>query len=147
MSSLLEDAAARRVELASNWPTAGQVDQMLHKARGASDGTATELRKSGQLLAVYMTEPHHHYRFPNWQLLSDGQPATHFAEILRVLREFGPYLDEDGRTTGWGEAEWFLSAHVLLDDRAPCDVLAHNPQAVLDAARIEYPENNKTGGF
>lgn len=144
--SLLEASAARRDELSCLWPTAGQVDQMLSDACGASIGTATELRHSGRLLGVYMTEPHHHYRFPSWQCSPDGHLIPHVAEILSVLRGFGPYLDEQGRTTGWGETEWFLSAHVLLDDQAPCDMLRHNPQAVLAPAQVEYIENDNTGG-
>lgn len=135
-----EDSAALRMELASSWPTAGEVDQMLEKACGAPPGSATELRKIGQLLAVYVTDPHHHYRFPTWQFLSDGRPVPQFAEILGILRELGPYLDENGRTTGWGEVEWFLAPHVLLEDRPPSDLLPHNPQAVLDAALVEYTQ-------
>ncbi|WP_234412670.1 hypothetical protein [Stenotrophomonas sp. SAU14A_NAIMI4_8] len=62
-------------------------------------------------------------------------------EILQVLRDHGPFEREvDGlrRTTGWGEAEWFLSSNVLLDDAAPADVLATDPVRVLQAARTEF---------
>lgn len=133
---MLEAAAARRTELSSSWPTAEQVGQH-----------ATELRKSGQLLGVYLTKPHHHYRYPLWQFQSDGQPVTHFDEILSIMREYGPYLDKEQRTTGWGEVEWFLSAHVLLNGECPADVLQYDPQAVLEAARVEYIEDGNSDGF
>lgn len=142
--SIEEAAAARRAELSRDWPTAGQVDEKLSETLGAR---ATELRKAGRLLAVYLTEPHHHFRFPSWQFQPDGQPIAQFAEILSILLEFGPYLDQDGRTTGWGETEWFHSPHVLLDDERPCDMLGTEPQRVLDAARVEYIEENDAGGF
>lgn len=140
----MESASERRAELSRDWPTAEQVDEKLLETLGAR---ATELRKSGQLLAVYLTEPHHHFRFPRWQFQPDGPPVAHFAEILSILREFGPYLDQNGRTTGLGETEWFHSPHVLLDDGRPSDMLGTEPQRVLDAARVEYIEENDAGGF
>ena len=136
-SSVAEAAAARRrAELSSSWPTAEQVGQL-----------ATELRKSGQLLGVCVTEPHHDYRFPIWQFQRDGQPVFHFAEILNILREHGIYLNNDLRTTGWGEVEWFLTPHVLLNGESPAEVLQQDPQAVLEAARMEFIEDNNSGGF
>lgn len=108
---------------------------------------ATQLRRNGQLLGVYILEPIHHYRYPSWQFQPDGQPVEHFAVILAIMREHGTYLDENGRTTGWGEVEWFLSPHVLLDDRPPCEVLGESPKSVLEAARVEYVEENNSGGF
>lgn len=136
ISEMLEAAAAKRVELSNRWPTAAQVGPH-----------ATEQRKSGQLLGVYLTEPHHHFRYPVWQFQPDGQPVAHFAEILSIIREDGPYLDKEGRTTGWGEVEWFLSGHVLLNGECPADVLQHDPKAVLEAARVEYIEEGNLGGF
>ena len=76
------------------------------------DQSAQALRRSGQLLAVYVTEPVPHYRYPVWQFKADGEPMDHFAETLQILRERGRYLGKNGQTSGWGEVEWFLSPGV-----------------------------------
>src|SRR5690606_17163062 len=116
-------AAAKRAELSRNWPTAAQVIRSTGTPAANPNDLATPMRRSGQLLGVYLFDPIHHYRYPSWQFQPDGQPVEHFAEILAIMREYGTYLDENGRTTGWGEVEWFLSPHVLLDGAPPCDVL------------------------
>jgi len=55
----------------------------------------------------------------------------------------GPYLvDAQGRTTGWGEVEWFHSFHFLPDGATPAEVLVIDPQAVLRAACTEFDEDN-----
>lgn len=129
-------AARRRAKLSSSWPTAEQVGPL-----------ATELRKSGRLLGVYVTEPNHDYRYPIWQFQPDGQPVILFAEILSIVREYGIYLNNDRRTTGWGEVEWFLTPHVLLNGECPAEVLQNYPQAVFEAARIEFVEASNSGGY
>jgi len=70
--------------------------------------SASELRRQGKLLGVYVTHPTGSYRYPIWQFRPDGQPVERLVEILAVLRDFGPFQREpDGlrRSTGWGEAE------------------------------------------
>ena len=111
------------------------------------DELATQLRRNGQILGVRVPEPIEHYRFPIWQFQSDGQPVKHFAEILTIIRKYGMHLGENQRTSGWGEVEWFLSHHVLLDGERPCDVLSENPIAVLEVARVEFIEDDSSGGF
>ena len=107
---------------------------------------ATQLRRNGQLLGVYIVESTQHYRFPSWQFQPDGQPVKQFAEILAIIREYGMRLGEKGRTSGWGEVEWFLSHHVLLGGDRPCDLLRENPGAVLEVARVEFIEDNSSRG-
>jgi len=75
------------------------------------------------------------------------RPIERFAELLAILRKYGNYLDDQGRTTGWGEVEWFRSAHVLLDDRPPCEVVQEDPDAVLEAAQVEYIKGSNKGEF
>lgn len=70
------------------------------------------------------------YRYPSWQFRSDGQPVDHLAELLGVLRDFGPFQRESGglrRSTGWGEVEWFRSPHALLDGATPAAMLTTDP--------------------
>lgn len=81
------------------------------------------------------------YRYPAWQFRASGQTVDHLAEILMVLRTFGPFEHEPDslrRSTGWGEAEWFLSPHVLLHGATPAEALAVDPAGMLQAARTEY---------
>lgn len=78
--SISELAAENRARLAKDWPTEQQVGQ-----------SAPALRRSGQLLAVYVTEPAPHYRYPIWQFQDDGRPVAHLAETLQILRELGGY--------------------------------------------------------
>jgi len=42
--------------------------------------------------------------------------------------------------SGWGETEWFLSCHTLLDGRQPAEVLRADPARVLAVAREEFSE-------
>lgn len=147
LPDLYEAAAMRRAELSAEWPTAVQAGLAMGIDAEDASQLVTGLRKQGTLLGVYMTEPKHHWRYPRWQFDTEHRPIERFAEILAILREHGNYLDDQGRTTGWGEVEWFLSAHVLLDDRAPCEVVQEDPDAVLEAARVEYIEESNEGGF
>ena len=144
---ILEQAAARRAELAAEWPTAEQVGLAMGLDAKDAVRTVTQYRREGKLLGVYMLEPKHHWRYPSWQFDTAHCPIKLFAEILAILREDGSYLDERGLTSGWGEVEWFLSAHVLLDDRPPFEVIRQAPDAVLEAARVEYIEDSNEGGF
>lgn len=106
---------------------------------------AGQLRGAGQLLGVYVTKPAPSYRYLDWQFGADGEPIEHLAETLSVLREFGPFeIESDGlaRSNGWGEAEWFLSPHALLDGVAPAEALATDPARVLRAARSKFEQGN-----
>lgn len=90
-----------------------------------------------------MAQPVPCYCYPTWQVLPDGRPVVQMAEILTVLRELGSFEREPNgmrRTTGWGEVEWFLSPHILLDGATPAKALAIDPQKVLQVARAEFDE-------
>ncbi|OCG82137.1 hypothetical protein LMG667_19725 [Xanthomonas euvesicatoria] len=140
---LLRDAAAQRQTLAENWLTAAQVSARLGSQATNGSHRASQLRREGQLLGVYVPLPSPSYRYPTWQFGADGQPVEHLTQILTVMRDHGPFEREpDGqrRTTGWGEVEWFHSPHVLLDGATPAQVLASDPARVLQAARTEFKD-------
>lgn len=137
---LEQRAAARRIKLASQWPTAAEVSRNLGSSAGNASHLATKHRRAGKLLGVYLPVPGGSWRFPQWQFQRDGQPVMHLEEILKVLHEQGPFLDTDRRSTGWGEVEWFQSGHVLLDGHTPAEVLATHPHRVLTAAKAEFSE-------
>jgi len=138
---ILLDARARRDELAAQWLCASDVCVQLGTTPCSSVSDVSQLRREGQLLGVYLAHPHPSYRYPTWQFSPDGRPVGQLAEILTVLREFGPFDRESGglrRTTGWGEVEWFLCRHALLDGLSPAELLQSDPARVLRAARIEF---------
>jgi hypothetical protein len=137
MIPLEEAAAAKRAALASDWLTAAEVSRSI----GSTEDLADKMRRDGKLLAVYLDTSAPGFRFPNWQFRDNGQPVRELPHILTVLREQGPFLDESLRTTGWGELEWFISPHVLLDGATPAEILVTAPNRVLAAAELEFGES------
>lgn len=59
-------------------------------------------------------------------------PVKAMAKVIRIFTD---------KTGGWALAGWFSSPNSRLDDRAPKDLLATEPDAVIAAAR------DSTGGF
>jgi hypothetical protein len=140
-SRILTDAEALRVAMASQWLTAAEVDAALGSQALDGGHCASQLRREGRILGVYVTHPLPSYRYPTWQFHQDGQPVGHLGEVLKVLRDSGLFLREQGglrRTTGWGEVEWFLSPHALLNGATPAEMIAIEPERVLHAAQIEF---------
>ncbi|WP_313050978.1 hypothetical protein [Stenotrophomonas cyclobalanopsidis] len=138
---ILLDAGQARAALAAQWLSAAQVSLILGSRLDQHGQHASYLRREGQLLGVYVSRPVASYRYPTWQFRADGQPVGHLAEILKVLRDFGPFVREPNglrRTTGWGEVEWFLSPHALLGGSTPAAVLTANPSRVLLVAQVEF---------
>jgi hypothetical protein len=97
-----------------------------------------QLRKAGTVLAVYWEIDGGSWCYPEWQFGQDGQPLPFLARIIGVLRESGLFLDAQGRSTGWGEFEWFTTRHALLDASTPIEVLQTDPFSVLTAAEQEF---------
>lgn len=135
-----DPAAVRRRELAQDWPKAAEVSRQLGSTAENGSHRANQLRRDGQLLGVWL--PHEQaYRFPDWQFGADGAPVPGLAELLTLLRGPGGMDTVERRTSGWGEVEWFLTPHALLDGETPADVLRHDPERVLAAAREEFQES------
>lgn len=135
--TLDERAAQRRRQLAQDWWVASEVSANLGSAAGNTSQLATQRRREGQLLGVWVSNERC-YRYPPWQFHPDGQPVSQMAEILRLLREPGGMASADRRTSGWQEVEWFYVPHRLLDDLPPHEVLPDDPDRVLDAATRQF---------
>lgn len=138
---ILQDAAALREVLASQWLSVEEVGALLGGEAYISSERVSQLRRESQLLAVYVTSPMAGYRYPTWQFRADGKSVDCLAEILNVLRDYGPFDRESHglrRTTGWGEVEWFMSPHALLDGASPASMLGIDSAGVLRAARAEF---------
>lgn len=143
---ILLAASARREELSRQWLTAAEVGAKIGLPGAFDSHHVSELRRNGQLIGVYLAHPAPSYRYPPWQFHADGRPADQLAEILAVLATFGPFEREAGglrRTTGWGEVEWFLSPHVLLDGGTPASILVVDGLRVLRAARAEFESSSE----
>ncbi|WP_329749543.1 NIF family HAD-type phosphatase [Stenotrophomonas maltophilia] len=142
---ILSDAAVRRDELAAQWHSAAEVSSQLGPSLTSGSGLAGQLRRAGQLLGVYVTKPVPCYRYPDWQFGENGEPVEYLAEILSVLRALDHFeIEPDGlfRSTGWSEAEWFLSPHALLNGMPPAEALTSDPARVLRAARTEFGQED-----
>lgn len=138
---ILHEAAAHREARAAQWLSAAQVSTQLGSLATSGSYRASQLRRAGKLLGGYVRYPEPSYRYPTWQFGPNCQPIDHLTDILRVLRDYGPFkreLKDLNRTTGWGEVEWFLSPNVLLDGSPPAEVLATDPASVLQAVRSEF---------
>ncbi|MDC6695477.1 hypothetical protein, partial [Leclercia adecarboxylata] len=74
---ILRDAADARQTLAGQWLTAAQVSQGLGSHAPNGGRLVSQLRRPGNLLRVYVTNPSPSYRYPTWQFLPRGQPVDH----------------------------------------------------------------------
>lgn len=62
---------------------------------------------------------------------ADGyRPYPAVAQAVRILSKV---LDQNS----WGMASWFLGVNSFLDDQRPADLLASDPEWVLEAAQDE----------
>ncbi|ASK94778.1 hypothetical protein KWH04_17745 [Xanthomonas campestris pv. trichodesmae] len=132
-------AAVRRRHLSQAWPTAAEVSRQLGSTAENGSHRANQLRRDGQLLGVWLPSEQA-YRFPVWQFGSDGRPVPPLVELLALLRGAGGMDTQDRLTSGWGEVEWFLTPHALLDGASPAEVLPHDPARVLAVAQEEFRE-------
>ena len=77
------------------------------------------------------------FLYPTWQFDERGNPISEVVELLALLRSPNG-MDIGIPSTGWGEVEWFLSYHVLLDGLSPAQVLTSDPARVLAIAQEEF---------
>lgn len=132
-----DSAAERRRALARAWPTSAEVSRQLGSTAENASHRANQLRRGGQLLGVWMPSEQA-YRFPVWQFDANGAPVPPLAELLTLLRGPGGMSTQERLTSGWGEVEWFLTPHALLDGASPAEILPDDPARVLAAAQEEF---------
>lgn len=122
---------ARR-SASADWLDAASVAARLGKV----PREVTALRKAGKLLAVWLPSDHR-FLYPTWQFDERGNPIPEVVALLALLRSpngMGIGLP----STGWGEVEWLISYHVLLDGLSPSQVLVSDPALVLAIAQEEF---------
>jgi hypothetical protein len=67
--------------------------------------------------------------YPGFQFSGDGRPLPAVRDVLEVLSGHG--------LTEWEIALWFTTTMGSLGDRRPVDLLNDDPDAVVEAARLE----------
>ena len=122
---------ARRTASA-DWLDAASVAARLGKV----PGEITALRKAGELLAVWLPSEQR-FLYPTWQFDERGNSIPEVVELLALLRS-PKGMGIGVPSTGWGEVEWFISYHLLLDGLSPAQVLVSDPARVLAIAQEEF---------
>jgi hypothetical protein len=103
---------------------------------GTVAAEVTALRKAGKLLAVWLPSQQR-FLYPTWQFDEHGNPIPEVVALLALLRS-PDGLSIGAPSTGWGEVEWFISHHALLDGMSPTQVLGSDPARVLEIAQEEF---------
>lgn len=127
----VDDSAlqARRTELVANWWRETDVLKRL----GIKPDTLTLWRHRRRVLAVWHV-PEQQYFYPPYQFDETG-PRREMSAVLG-------YLNHDCLSgSGWGEIEWLLTPHALLDGHTPADMMLHDPRRVLQALHEEFLED------
>lgn len=112
-------------DLWRHWPDSVAVGRLLGGSKRSPAGLATRMRRKGSLLGV-CSPAENRIRFPPCQI--------HDSRVLPVIQNLLPLLPE-GSGSGWIKAFWLYSANKMLSGQLPADLLADQPEAVLDAAR------------
>lgn len=117
------------------WYSSEQVHAIVRggsKATNVSQ-TAAELRRKRRLLGVSVAGQYKH-------------PAVQFdADEGRVLPVMQKLLEIMPAAMGeWASVNWLFQGRKSLDSRRPADVLASNPEGVLQAARDDFAPSAET---
>lgn len=129
--SPLETARRRREQLLATETFLDSAE--VHELQGGTahapgaGNTASRLRRKGELLGLWNGREYLHPAF-------QCDPAT--GRIMPEVKPLLTLLPED--RSGWRQAFWVYQPHARLGGKRPADVFAHNPEAVLDAARSSY---------
>lgn len=133
-----EHEEAQRRKASEDWLDAASVGARLGKA----SSEVTALRMAGELLAAWLPSGQR-FLYPPWQFRERGNPIPEVAALLALLRS-PDGMDIGLPSTGWGEVEWFISCHVLLDGLSPAQVLESDPARVLAVAQEEFAERSRS---
>jgi len=129
-----EAAMAGRIRKAvlqgADWLTAQQVAQLAGLSASNPSTQPNKWKRQRQIFAIHHNGVDY---FPGYAL----DPATGY----RPRKSLKPILDVFGdEKDGWGIAGWFLALNSFLGGRKPQDLLASEPQTVLDAALDEMQD-------
>lgn len=134
-------AAAFREELLDRgWPTSDQVGQHNHASARNKAQWAADKRTAGELLGVWSPRDRS-YRHPDFQFeggLLNPKVKPLLVELAKV-----PGLSPKDDPTGWRRTFWLyggrtaLAKHPEGSPRTPAEVFPHDPDAVIELARVD----------
>jgi hypothetical protein len=106
--------------------SSAQVAELSGSKAANRAALAARWRKSGRVFAVPLGATLH---YPAFQFDADGRPRPVLADVVRLFAEH--------RVSPWSLAAWFLTEHPRLR-RRPADLVAGEPERVLEAARQTF---------
>jgi hypothetical protein len=113
-----------RIEAEFGLLTSAQTGRRLGSKSTAPRNLAVATRRNGALLAIMRG---HQTLFPGFQFGTDGRPLP----VIRVLRD----LADEAQWSETGVVQWLCAPTTYLDGLRPVDVLASDPDRVVDTAR------------
>lgn len=128
-------SAQARADAAKDWLDADAFEAAL-SPDALQARTLNQCLQSGSVLGVWIPERKLFF-FPPWRLDPAGTPWTSLSAVLALLR--GPYGISRGEpTSGWKKIEWLVAPHALLSSAKPSEVLALDPDLVLEVAKQDF---------
>jgi hypothetical protein len=118
----LRTRAAEAVLSGTEWLTARQVGERANPNAANKHDFANRLLKGRHIFAIQHQGQN---RFPAYALDDHGRPLPAIAQVMAVLQGYEPRR----------LASWFESTSSHLGGRRPREVIQHDPQAVVSAAR------------
>ncbi|EZQ20251.1 XRE family transcriptional regulator [Halopseudomonas bauzanensis] len=122
---------ARKAVLESgDWLTAAEVAQLAGLSTRNPSAQPNKWKKQGQIFAIHHNGVDY---FPGYGLNreADFRPLKALARIIEVFA---------GHKDSWGMAYWFRSDNSYLGGQRPQDLLANEPEQVIEAALDEVQE-------
>ena len=134
----LDDGSAETIQLAMEYEARAEVLRSgdflnaagIAKRAGRGSVELARWKAEKTIFAIY--ERGRDY-FPLFALNPNGNYLPYKA-VGKILGVFGDSL------SSWGIASWFISLNSFLDDQAPKDLLASDPDWVIAAAKDEVEE-------
>ncbi|UIA84529.1 hypothetical protein LU631_20275 [Erwinia tracheiphila] len=119
--------ARKGVLESGDWLTAAEITELAQLSTANPSAQPNKWKKAGRIFAIHHNGVDY---FPAYGLNKDEgfRPLKSMAHVIEV---FNDYKD------GWGMAFWFLSANSFLGGERPQDMLATQPERVIEAARDE----------
>lgn len=118
----MQAAALKAILENTEWLTAEQVGSLGGFSKSNLAAPAHRWKKAGRIFAIPYDGQD---RFPRYCL----------DETLRPLPGMAPVLSALGSISPWRISAWFESRNAWLGNRLPKELIATEPQLVLDAAR------------
>jgi len=111
--------------------TAQQIAELAKYSKTNPSSQPIRWKQAGAIFAIKQKGVHY---FPLFALNPEDnyRPYKAMADILRILRSVS--------LSDFGIASWFIADSSYLDDRAPKDLLASDPEQVIAAALDEASE-------